>query len=94
VQDYLGYTPEEVTGRSLYDFMEPAFAKRISAKLKDVVRQHKKFDIVEKALISKNGEVVYFEMTASLIFAEDGTFQGYRGISRDIRDRKWAEEAK
>ncbi len=50
--------------------------------------------IAEKTLISKSGELVYFEMTASLIFADDGTFKGYRGICRDIRDRKRAEEAR
>ncbi len=93
VRDYLGYTPEEITGRSLYDFMEPEFAKRIAAKLDNMVRQHKKYDIAEKTLISKSGEPVYFEMTASLTFADDGTFKGYRGICRDIRDRKRAEEA-
>jgi PAS domain S-box-containing protein len=92
VKDYLGYTPEEITGRSLYDFMEPAYAKRIAVKLDNMIRQHKKYDIAEKALISKSGEVVYFEMTASLIFAEDGTFEGFRGICRDIRDRKRAEQ--
>jgi len=32
-------------------------------------------------------------MTTSLTFADDGTFKGYRGICRDIRDRKRAEEA-
>jgi PAS domain S-box-containing protein len=94
VWDYLGYTPEEVVGRSLYDFMEPAFAKRIAAKLEDMVRQHKKYDIAEKPLIGKSGELVYFEMTASLTFADDGTLKGYRGICRDIRDRKRAEEAR
>jgi PAS domain S-box-containing protein len=92
VRDYMGYTPEEITGRSLYDFMEPEFAKKIAVKLEEMVRQHKKYDIAEKTLISKSGELVYFEMTAGLIFAEDGTFEGYRGIYRDIRDRKRAEE--
>jgi PAS domain S-box-containing protein len=94
VRDYLGYTPEEVTGRSLYDFMEPGFAKRMAAKLEAMVRQHKKYDIAEKTLISKSGERVPFEMTASLMFADDGTFKGYKGIGRDIRDRKRAEEAR
>jgi PAS domain S-box-containing protein len=94
VRDYLGYTPKEVTGRSLYDFMEPGFAKRIAAKLDNMVKQHKKYDIAEKTLISKSGDPVDFEMTASLMFGEDGTFQGYRGICRDIRDRKRGEEAR
>jgi signal transduction histidine kinase len=74
--------------------MEPAFAKRIAIKLENMVIQHKKYDIAEKALISKSGELVHFEMTASLTFADDGTFKGYRGICRDIRDRKRAEEAR
>jgi PAS domain S-box-containing protein len=93
VRDYLGYTPEEVTGRPLYDFMEPEMAKRIAARLDNMVKQHRQYDVAEKTLISKGGEPVYFEMTVSVIYASDGTVEGYRGICRDIRDRKRAEEA-
>lgn len=93
VRDYLGYAPEEVTGRSLYDFMEPAYARRIRARLASMVRLRRQYEVAEKTLISKGGERVPFEMTLSLIIAEDGAIKGFRGICRDIRDRKRAEEA-
>ena len=94
VRDYLGYAPAEITGKSLYDLMAPGFAERIAARLKDMVRQHRKYDVAEKTMVSKGGELVPFEMTLSLMFAGDGTFEGYRGICRDIRDRKRAEDAR
>lgn len=94
VTDYLGYTPEEVVGRSMFDFMDPRIVKRISSILKNMIKQRKHVDIAEKTMISKRGDLVDFEMTANLIFAEDGSIKGYRGICRDIRDRKQAEEAR
>jgi PAS domain S-box-containing protein len=93
VMDYLGYAPEEVVDRSLYDFMRPEMARRISGLLEGMARQNKHFAIAEKTLISKRGEPVSFEMTITMIFSGDGVLLGYRGICRDIRDRKRAEEA-
>jgi PAS domain S-box-containing protein len=92
VRDYLGYSPEEVVGRSMYQFMEPATAKKIEQRLVDMIRQGRQYDVAEKTMVSKSGELVPFEMTLSLIHARDGAVIGFRGICRDIRDRKRAEE--
>jgi PAS domain S-box-containing protein len=93
VLDYLGYAPEEVVGKSLYGFMGPEMVKRISTLLDAIARQRKHFAVAEKTLISRQGEPVPFEMTITMIFSEDGVLRGYRGICRDIRDRRRAEAA-
>jgi PAS domain S-box-containing protein len=93
VKDYLGYMPEEILGRSMYDFMTPEWADRISGLLDSMDREGKPVAVAEKVLIARSGEHVNFEMTINMVFAEDGTLKGYRGICRDIRDRKRAEEA-
>jgi PAS domain S-box-containing protein len=93
VKDYLGYKPEEIRGKSMYDFMSPEWADRIRGLLDSMDREGKPVAVAEKVLIAKSGEPVNFEMTVNMVFAEDGALAGYRGICRDIRDRKRAEEA-
>ncbi len=93
IKDYLGYTPAEILGRSMYDLMPPVWVDRIKGLLDSMDRQGKPVAVSEKQMISKKGEIVDFEITVNLIFGTDGTVIGYRGICRDIRDRKRAEEA-
>ncbi len=94
VRDYLGYAPEEVIGRPMYDFMKPDMVKRITGMLSGMIEHRTQVATAEKTMIAKDGKPVDFEMTVSLMTAEDGTIVGFRGICRDIRDRKRAEEAR
>lgn len=94
VQEYLGYTPEEVIGRPMYDFMEPEMVKRITGMLSGMIKNRTQVATAEKTMIGKDGKPVDFEMTVSLMTADDGTIVGFRGVCRDIRDRKRAEEAR
>ncbi|BAI62264.1 putative histidine kinase [Methanocella paludicola SANAE] len=93
VKDYLGFIPAEIMGRSMYDLMPREWADRIKNFVEAMNREGKPVAVCEKAMNAKSGEVVYFEMTVNLIFDENGRVTGYRGICRDIRDRKRAEEA-
>jgi PAS domain S-box-containing protein len=93
VRDSLGYRPEEIIGRSIYSMMKPELARRISGILASLARRHGQFAVAEKTLISKRGEPVDFEMNVSPVYNSDGTLRGFRGICRDIRDRKRAEDA-
>jgi len=93
VKDYLGYMPAEVLGRSMYDFMSSDWVKRIKALLENMNIEGIPVAVAEKQMIARSGEPVDFEMTVDLVFGEDGNVKGYRGICRDIRDRKRAEEA-
>ena len=45
-------------------------------------------------MIKKNGQKVILETSGSPKFDETGKFIGYRGIDRDITDRKQAEQAR
>ncbi|WP_424358521.1 PAS domain S-box protein [Methanocella sp. MCL-LM] len=93
VRDILGYAPEEVIGKSMYEFMEPGEAKRISAILQNLISLHKQYDVAEKTMISRMGDPVAMEMTLTLTYDEKGSIKGFKGICRDIRERKQAEEA-
>lgn len=43
--------------------------------------------------VAKDGRVVWIEATSAVIFGEDGSKQGVRGVNIDITERKMSEEA-
>jgi len=90
VTDLLGYEPEEVIGKRPFDFMAPEEAKRISEIFNDFASLLEPFDSIENTNIHKNGYPVVMETSGVPIFNSEGAFSGYRGIDRDITDRKMA----
>jgi len=88
----LGYHPEEIVGQfwdaflSPYDINSPneAFAKSLANR--------KPYNQYCQTLIRKDGSKAIFESSATPIFDKQGRFLGYRGISRDITERRLAEE--
>lgn len=92
IRDLLGYEPEEIIGKSPFNLMHPQDAQR----LKHLFEQHKTgprpFTAVEKITIHRNGAFVTIETSGAPFFDEKGKFSGYRGIDRDVTDRKKLEE--
>ncbi|MBD2742903.1 PAS domain S-box protein [Coleofasciculus sp. FACHB-1120] len=93
VRDILGYEPEEVLGKTPFDFMPPEEAFRIANTFGPIAAQAIPFSCLENINIPKNGHRVVLETSGVPIFDASGKFRGYRGIDRDITERKQAEEA-
>ncbi|MHB9025506.1 MAG: PAS domain-containing sensor histidine kinase [Armatimonadota bacterium] len=93
IRDLLGYEPDEVVGRSPFDLMSPEEAARVHAVFDPVARRHEPFSLLENALVHRDGHLVVVETNGSPIFDEAGLFRGYRGVDRDITERKRVEEA-
>ena len=91
VKDILGYDPKEVIGKTPFDFMPEDEAKRISATAHSILESHKSFTSLENINLDKNGRQVILETNAIPIFDKNGNFAGYRGIDRDITERKRAD---
>lgn len=93
VHNLLGYDPSILLGKSIFDMMIPeeqAAAKQIFKKgqeEKTVVR-------LEKICRHADGRVVVLETIATPVFDAEKNLTGYRGIDRDIRDRKEEERKK
>jgi len=93
IHDLLGYRPEEVIGKTPFDLMPPGERERIASIFAHITAQGKPFRGLENVNQHRDGHLVVLETNAVPFFDTEGTFLGYRGIDRDITERKRAEEA-
>ncbi len=94
VNDQLGYGPEEVIGKTPFDFMPKGEAEKIRKFFNEKAINKEPFYGLENVNRHKDGHLVVLETNGIPIFDEKGQLKGYRGIDRDITDRKRAEEEK
>ncbi len=93
-----GYTPEEVIGRSIFDFITPASAehvRKIATKRHEQYRrgaslEKQRFEIEQ---VCKNGKTLWVEIISTPVYDHQGRLAAYNGIGRDITERKLAGEA-
>jgi two-component system, cell cycle sensor histidine kinase and response regulator CckA len=88
----LGYEPKEVLRKTIFDLMPTEEAERIAAIVGEIVASQKPFSLLENIGLHKNGTQVVLETSGVPFFDESGSFKGYRGIDRDITERKKVEE--
>jgi PAS domain S-box-containing protein len=93
VAQLLGYTPEEILGKTPFDFMPPAEAARVRNFLNEMKPNPKPFHNLENVNQCKDGSLRVLETSGIPIRNIHGQFTGFRGIDRDITERKKAEEA-
>jgi PAS domain S-box-containing protein len=93
VVSILGYEPSELLGKTPFDFMPPEEAKRVGALFGAIVAEQKTFTLLAHAVRHKDGRVSTLECSGKPVFDPHGRFIGYRGMDRDIAERKQAEEA-
>ena len=93
LRDILGYEPEEVLGKTPFELMPPEEADRVANIFSPYAKSRKPFELLENTNVHKDGHFVVLETSGIPIFDADGVFRGYRGIDRDITERKQAEQA-
>ncbi|MFA6363896.1 PAS domain S-box protein [Methanoregula sp.] len=93
IRDILGYKPEEVIGKTPFDLMIPGESEKVAGIFNKYVITQKPFSGLENINLHKDGRHVVFE-TSGIPFFDDGhALLGFRGIDRDITNRKQADEA-
>lgn len=92
VHELLGWTPEEVLGRTRFDFMPEAEAARVRRLYESIAEARRPFVALENTNLHREGRVVVLESSAVPVFRPDGTWMGYRGTDRDITARRAAEK--
>ena len=88
----LGRSPEELIGKDNRDFMPPESAQKIFRAFRELYETGKPVKKMDYEVILGDGSYQFHELSASLRRDAQGQPIGFRGISRDITDRKQAEE--
>ncbi|MDH3347586.1 MAG: PAS domain S-box protein [Desulfobulbaceae bacterium] len=91
VFDILGYTPEEVIGKSAFDIIPPSNREVVAKEFASLKEARLPFASLENVNQHKNGKLVTLESSGVPIIDSKGNFCGYRGIDRDISERKMYE---
>lgn len=89
----LGYQPEEIVTKTLIDIVSPRQTKTFKTIYEKLLAAQQPINGLENTCLGKNGQIVVLENNAVPIFDDQGNFRGYRGIARDITERKVAMEA-
>lgn len=93
VEQLLGYTPTEVIGKTPFDFMPPDEAVRVRAEFLAIAERKAPFRDLDNINLRKDGGLRHVWTNGMPILGADGTLLGYRGLDRDITERKLAEKA-
>jgi PAS domain S-box-containing protein len=91
--NFLGYSREELLGRTPFDFMPAGEAERVRAAFAGFASRREAFKDLENWNLNKSGERVCLLTSGVPIQDDAGRLRGYRGVDKDITDRKKAEDA-
>ncbi|MCX5855661.1 MAG: PAS domain S-box protein, partial [Deltaproteobacteria bacterium] len=87
-----GYSREELMGMNNRQYMTPETYRRALNVFSEIHRTGQPVRFFDYEIIMKGGQSKYFESWASLLFDNNNQPIGFRGIARDITDRKKSEE--
>ncbi|MCB1190928.1 MAG: EAL domain-containing protein [Leptospiraceae bacterium] len=88
VETILGYKPYELIGKTFMDLMTKEEAERVYEIFAGTIQELGKFERIENICLHKKGYEIVIETNGSPFFDSDGNLLGYRGINRDITERK------
>ena len=91
IVDIIGYSEQEVLGKTPVDFSVAEEAARLRQLIADAISYKRGFRDLEQQYIHKNGGLRWLRVTGVPIFA-DGKLAGYRGTALDITERKMVED--
>ncbi|MBK1640406.1 histidine kinase [Chromatium okenii] len=87
-QRLLGYAPAEMLGRHFTAFMPPAAIAQVSAHFASIFATAAPFSLLENTCQHRDGSLVEMETSGIPILSASGELLGYRGIDRDVTERK------
>ena len=92
INKLLGYSADEIIGKSAFDFIIPEDVKKAKSVFNDVSKTKKGIHNLENWMIKKNGEKLCMLTNAKPFFDDDGNLIGYRGVDTDITNQKIMEK--
>jgi len=90
--DLLGRPHEEIIGRTPFDFMVPDEAARVAAIFSEVAANKLPIKDMENWIVRKDGNALCVLTNGVPILDGEGNLKGYRGVDKDITERRRAED--
>lgn len=87
----LGYQPEELKGKAVFDVVAPTEVASMKANFKRVEREGM-IPLFERTMIRKDGSRIIAEVNVSAISDENGDVLYHQSVMRDITERKRLED--
>ncbi|QHM93520.1 GGDEF domain-containing protein [Kosakonia sacchari] len=84
VTELLGVPPDQVIGKTPFDFMPPGEAERVAGAFGAIVAEKRAFSGLVNRNQRADGSIVVLETSGIPLFDEQGELRGYRGIDRNI----------
>ncbi|WP_027716568.1 PAS domain S-box protein [Desulfuromonas sp. TF] len=91
IRDLLGYEPEEVIGKKPFDLMPDHEGERVGRIFGEIAEKRQPFCALENTNFHKDGRLVVLETSGVPFFDKSGNLLGYRGVDRNITDRRTLE---
>ncbi len=88
--ELFGLTPEEILGKTPFDMMPADEAEKIASIFNEIAAKKAPVKELENWNIGKNGEKICLLTDAVPILDEKGNLTGYRGVDKNITERKLA----
>ena len=92
IEEVLGYTREEVVGRTIATLFHPEYFPGLYEILKEVIKKGSSYNKQYK-MVKKDGSTVYVSVNTTPLKNDKGKITKVVSIVEDITERKGAEEA-
>jgi len=90
----LGYARDEMTDKNIREFTSPATIEKMDQIYEQVQKTGEPIRVTDYDAVGKDGASIALELTAALMRNPDGDPIGFRGVLRDVSERKDAEAEK
>ena len=92
VKEIFGYEPDELIGKTPFDFMPDDEARRVAQIFREKAAAREPIVDLEHWKITKDGRSLCCITNGIPILDDRGRLMGYRGVTKDITERRKAEE--
>lgn len=91
VEQIIGYRPEEMVGKRIIDLVPTENREKVASTMSKIFAKKERYSDLSVQVIDKNGKTVYMEKTAIPIIGLNGELLGYRGLNRNVSERRELE---
>ena len=92
VKDIMGYSMDEIIGRTPFEFMSAEESERVAGLFADIIMKQEKITDLDNWCIHKNGKNICLRTNGVPVFDTNGQVTGYRGVDKDVTEQLLMDE--